>query len=220
MAVRKHPGLTSNACVTWPHGLKLPFTINNSWALLCSSSHRSTIFPSTASQTAHTCLSPKPKHHSGTNHTAILCWAANPNMARRLWATSQTMKSHSTIHTPCPLGSSLYNPLHYSPYPVGVSDPKLLTSHYTVLPGSVNHSTAPMWNTKVDICGINECTCVFIFSSVYRTVQKWIQEKLNRLCLPSATYTPLQLAFLLLSRLFVLLRCLSQDTLWLAFNLL
>lgn len=105
MAVRKHPGLTSNACVTWPHGLKLPFTINNSWALLCSSPHRSTIFPSTASQTAHTCLSPKPKHHSGTNHTAVLCWAANPNMACRLWAMSQTMKSHSTIHTPCPLGS-------------------------------------------------------------------------------------------------------------------
>lgn len=106
-AVRKHAGLTSNACVTWPHCLKLPFTIHNSWALPCSPPHWSlntTIFPSTASQTAHTCLSPKPKHHLGTNHTVVLCWAANPSMICSLRATSQTMKSHSFNHTPCPLG--------------------------------------------------------------------------------------------------------------------
>lgn len=168
----------------------------------------------------HACHPNPNTHSSGTNYMAVLCWAANPNMACCLWAVSQTMKSHSSNHTPVPWAFS-YIAFFMTPLILWVcQDPKLLTSHYAVLPGSVNHSTAPMWNTKIDICGIHECTCTFIFSSVYRTVQKRIQKKLNRLCLPSATYTPLQLAFPLLPCLFVLLCCLSQETLWLAFNLL
>lgn len=114
----------------------------------------------------HACHPNPNTHSSGTNYMAVLCWAANPNMASCLWAVSQTMKSHSSNHTPVPWAFS-YIAFFMTPLILWVcQDPKLLTSHYAVLPGSVNHSTAPMWNTKIDICGIHECT-VLSFSPLY-----------------------------------------------------